>query len=295
MKMSRIDFELLTRQAMLNPDVAHLGPVVRKELLHYDILFSLERDGLLKSLVFQGGTSLRLCYGSQRYSEDLDFAGGREFSSDSLKDVKAVLEDYMGNRYGLEILVKEPPERKQELNHSKLRVDKWTISVITEPERRDIPKQRINIEICNIPAHSLETHQVRQNYPFMPDGYNNILIGVESPDEIMADKLLFLAATNNIRYRDIWDLSWLNGQGIRVRPDLVKAKINDYGVKDFRSSMDNIVERCFDIIESDEFRSQMYRFLPEDVFKNNIGGKGPREAIYRAVTGLYRDLERQMA
>ena len=51
-------------------------PVIQKELLHYDILFCLKQSGLLDGLVFQGGTSLRLCYGSNRYSEDLDFVGG---------------------------------------------------------------------------------------------------------------------------------------------------------------------------------------------------------------------------
>ena len=50
-------------------------PVIQKELLHYDILFYLKQSGLLNGLVFQGGTSLRLCYGSARYSEDLEKRG----------------------------------------------------------------------------------------------------------------------------------------------------------------------------------------------------------------------------
>lgn len=43
------------------------------------------REGFFSSLVFQGGTSLRLCHGSPRYSEDLDFAGGTSFDMDTLK------------------------------------------------------------------------------------------------------------------------------------------------------------------------------------------------------------------
>ena len=53
-----------------------MRPVIEKEILHYDILFCLDQAGLLKDLVFQGGTCLRLCYGANRFSEDLDFAGG---------------------------------------------------------------------------------------------------------------------------------------------------------------------------------------------------------------------------
>ena len=75
MKMTEVDFDALVDRAMRDPHVAHMGPVIRKELLHYDILFCLGRSGMLDNLVFQGGTSLRLCYGSRRYSEDLDFVG----------------------------------------------------------------------------------------------------------------------------------------------------------------------------------------------------------------------------
>ena len=81
MKMTEEDFEALVDRAMEAADTAHIRPVIQKELLHYDILFCLDQAGLLDDLVFQGGTSLRLCYGSHRYSEDLDFVGGRDFSS----------------------------------------------------------------------------------------------------------------------------------------------------------------------------------------------------------------------
>lgn len=60
---------------------SHMRAVVEKELLHYDLLFVLDRGGLLDNLTFQGGTALRLCYGSSRLSEDLDFLGGKDFSS----------------------------------------------------------------------------------------------------------------------------------------------------------------------------------------------------------------------
>ncbi len=70
----RVEFEVLVEEALRQTEFAHLRPVVEKELLHYDVLFCLSEAGLLKSLVFQGGTSLRLCYGANRFSEDLDFA-----------------------------------------------------------------------------------------------------------------------------------------------------------------------------------------------------------------------------
>ncbi len=63
-----------------NPTLAALKPVIEKELIHYDIFFLLQQKELiLTNMAFIGGTCLRLCYGSNRYSEDLDFHAGRDF------------------------------------------------------------------------------------------------------------------------------------------------------------------------------------------------------------------------
>ncbi|TGO02629.1 hypothetical protein PN36_21625 [Candidatus Thiomargarita nelsonii] len=78
--IEQTDFPLLVEQAMSLPGRANMRSVIEKELLHYDILFTLDRKGLLDKLTFQGGTSLRLCYGAPRFSEVLDFAGGRNFA-----------------------------------------------------------------------------------------------------------------------------------------------------------------------------------------------------------------------
>jgi predicted nucleotidyltransferase component of viral defense system len=107
------DFGLLVERAMSQSQGVNLRPVIEKELLHYDILFILDRHGLLDQLTFQGGTSLRLCYGATRFSEDLDFAGGRNFAGTVLKDMKSCLEHYIGKRYNLEVTVKEPHELRQ--------------------------------------------------------------------------------------------------------------------------------------------------------------------------------------
>lgn len=40
-----------------------LLPVVEKELLHYRILSAMQDGGFFGPIVFQGGTSLRLCHG----------------------------------------------------------------------------------------------------------------------------------------------------------------------------------------------------------------------------------------
>ncbi len=46
--IDRVDFEELTNLAMTNSGRTHMRPVIQKELLHYDILYSLDDAGLLE-------------------------------------------------------------------------------------------------------------------------------------------------------------------------------------------------------------------------------------------------------
>lgn len=217
MKTNREDFSHVVNLAMREGTASHLRTVIEKELLHYDILFALEREGFLNKLVFQGGTSLRLCYGGNRFSEDLDFAGGIDFSSKTLAEMKVCIEKYIGDRYGLEVNVKEPKQLKEDPKYAEIRVDKWQISVVTSPGRKDLPKQKIKLEVANIPSYTKEPLPIHVNYDFLPDGYSDTLILVETLNEVMADKIISLPATQRyVRHRDVWDLVWLLQQNARL-------------------------------------------------------------------------------
>lgn len=65
--------DLMTIADRLAAGENRLKDTILKEVLHADILMALQKSDLGKSLVFQGGTALRMCYGNQRYSENLDF------------------------------------------------------------------------------------------------------------------------------------------------------------------------------------------------------------------------------
>lgn len=139
--------------AMAGQGLDAMRPVVEKELLHYEIFNALDSEGLLKNLVFQKGTSLRLCRGSDRFSEDLDFAGGKTFTSDNVRKIKDCVTQRVGDRFGLDVTVLEPREAKQ---GQYVQVDKWTVSVETHPGRPDLLRQKIKLETANIPAYTRE-------------------------------------------------------------------------------------------------------------------------------------------
>lgn len=265
------NFNQLIERAMNTPGRAHMRPAIAKELLHYDILFCLDANGLLNKLTFQGGTSLRLCYGAPRFSEDLDFVGGREFATADLIEMKNCLGQYLGERYGLEISIKEPKEMASAPKYQDIKVDKWQIGITTSPERKDLPKQKIKIEVANVPAYSRVPLSLQQNYEFLPDGYGDTLIMTETLDEIMADKLILLVSCQRyIRYRDIWDLRWLKQQGAQINADYILAKISDYQENEYPGKLNNMIERLDEIIKSKDFKNEISRFLPSEVLERTL-------------------------
>ncbi|MDX2346188.1 MAG: nucleotidyl transferase AbiEii/AbiGii toxin family protein [Legionella sp.] len=265
------DFDVLVELAMKEEGYAHMRAVIEKELLHYDLLFALDKQGLLDQLTFQGGTSLRLCYGSARFSEDLDFAGGHDFTTSHLIDMKSCIETYIGGRYGLEVLVKEPREMSLEPKYQDIKVDKWQIAITTSPMRKDLPKQKIKIEVCNIPAYTTVPRALNINYDFLPDGYSDTLIMTESLDEIMADKLISLMNTTRyIRHRDIWDLRWLKQQGASINKKFIFSKIDDYKITDYPIKLNKMIKNISEIVHGESFYHELSRFIPLNVQERTL-------------------------
>ncbi|ECC1504593.1 nucleotidyl transferase AbiEii/AbiGii toxin family protein [Salmonella enterica subsp. houtenae] len=291
----QVEFDALVEEAIRQGDLANLRPVVEKELLHYDILFCLSEAGLLKSLTFQGGTSLRLCYSSNRFSEVLDFAGGPDFCSANLAQMKDCIEDYLGNRYGLEVTVKEPNELRAEPEYAEVKVDKWQISVTTAPERKDLPRQRIKIEVANIPAYTHTWRQLVRNYTVLPDGYSDTLIRVETLEEVMADKLVsFPATTNRIRYRDMWDLIWLKQQGATINANLVSQKLKDYKIDAFEKSLQARIDSLPNIIIEGNFHNEMKRFIPSSVYETSLEKEGFSSFLLDSLKDLLNQLRKEL-
>ena len=103
----------------------------------------MSRRSLLKKLTFIGGTCLRSCYGGVRLSEDLDFTGGGDFTRKSLSSMGKTLVDSLQDKYGLVVNVSEPIVDKNN-------VDTWKVKVETRPQQRQLPAQRIHIDIGGI-------------------------------------------------------------------------------------------------------------------------------------------------
>ena len=287
MTNDQANFNFLVERVLEENGDSGNKPVIEKELLHYDILFALDQAGMLDDVVFQEGTSLRLCYGSGRYSEDLNFAGGNNFNAKTLSKMKDVIEKYIGDRYGLEITVKEPKSLKEDPKYTELRIDKWQIAIVTAPEQKNIAKQMIKLEIANIPAHTKVPLPLKMNYEFLPDGYRDTLIYVESLEEIMADKIISLRATQKyVRHRDIWDLMWLQQEGATINKGLIEKKVIDYKIEGFIDMLDARMASIEGIVNGSDFDQEMKRFLSQEAYGRTLGKEKFREFLISNIVGL---------
>lgn len=264
-------FDQLVTQAIKNQGkLAPLRVVVEKELLHHDILREMSEAGLLGNLTFIGGTCLRACYGSNRLSEDLDFTGGQNFNCAMLKDLSHTLISRLHKKYGLDIVVSEPTRETGN-------VDTWKIKVTTRPEQKNLPLQRINIDICAIASYDIHPVMLRNHYN-VDMGTSGLIIRAESRQEILADKFIALALRpNRLKNRDLWDIIWLKQQNINTPVDLVSKKIVDrgYSTTKFRALLEQRKQYLKDSPDAySDFVWEMKRFLQPQVVANTVENAG---------------------
>ena len=275
-------FERLVRQAMqATPELASLRAVVEKELLHHDILREMNAAGLLVGLTFIGGTCLRACYGSDRLSEDLDFTGGEDFTRATLGNLADTLVNKLETKYGLQVQVVEPVKES-------LGVDTWKMSVITHPERNDLPSQRIHIDICAVPSRDRRPMMLRNLYG-VDMGTSGLIIQAQSREEILADKMLALAfRPNRIKNRDLWDIAWLKRQGVELPLAIMHQKISDRRKRfdEFETLLlDRTGRMSSDRSMRVDFVKEIERFLPSKVVSETVAATEFWEYLTNLVQG----------
>ena len=244
-------------------DYAPLRTVVEKEILHHEILRVMSEAGFLQELTFMGGTCLRDCYGSERLSEDLDFTGGFEFSKEEISEFGSAIKSAILKKYGFGVEVTEP---KKETGN----VDTWKIKVVTKPERKDFPAQRINIDISRLPSRDRKVQFVR-NFYGVDLGTGGMPIFAESLEEILCDKLIaFARRPNRVKNRDLWDIFWLSSRNVAMNKKLLFQKLDDRKIElpDFKMLFKNRVEEIKTL--QDDFLNEMRRFLVPGAFNKNF-------------------------
>lgn len=285
-------FDELVDTALKNKqELAPLRVVVEKELLHHDILRVLSGAGVLNQLTFIGGTCLRTCYGSSRLSEDLDFTGGADFTREQLAAMSAILVESLKAKYGLEVSITDPV--REEGN-----VDTWKLKVQTRAGRKDLPAQRINIDVCAIPSYQARPMALLNPYG-VEMGTSGLILRAQSLEEIFADKLVaFALRPNRLKNRDLWDIAWLHQQQIKPAFELIKAKLNDHHAQTPKY-LGAFSERTASLKNepaiANEFRKEMSRFLPNEIVKETVNSESFWEYLSNLMVGYHQQLIKTLA
>ena len=257
-------FELIVDNVIKqNKDYPSLRTVVEKEILHRDILTSMNNLGVLRDLTFMGGTCLRDCYFSPRLSEDLDFTGGFNFSKNTMKDLGNELSKDIHEKYNMNVSVTEP---EKETGNT----ETWKIKIITKPERPDFPSQKINIDVCMLPSYERKVNMLKDFYS-IDTGTENILLYSESLEEIFIDKLIaFARRPNRLKNRDLWDIHWLSQKNVSFEKELLNNKLNDRKID--KDNFTSIFTKRITEIESlqKDFLFEMKRFLVPSAFTQSF-------------------------
>ena len=240
-----------------------------KEAIHLHLLSAMSDAGILRHAVFQGGTALRLCYGGDRYSEDLDFVCGKAgsyFTDVEFKElIEAALETTkktLNRDFGIaadRISLKKPPHPDL-VKLEPITVAAWQIIVPIEATPR-APRSLIKIEFANVPAYETKPMPVRATPDLVQ--VQDVILTVETPNELLADKAVALTAREVLKFRDVWDVWFLqNKLDANVDREVVQKKFADYGTSDMETKAEKRLAELSSEATPNAFLSEMKRFLP---------------------------------
>lgn len=184
-----------------------------QEHLQKAVLAALSRHNAFRHIVFQGGTALRLFYNNPRFSEDLDFVLHPAHTTFDLTELLNMLPGFLTPLYPF---LDRITTRLQKQDTTLQRGVLHTTS--------NNPQQaiRLHIELAMVPSHQ-HTQKILSFPPLHP------AVRIETPTEILADKLLALGCREYIKGRDLWDIYFLCTEHHLIAPwELVWKKTHDY-------------------------------------------------------------------
>ncbi len=185
-----------------------------KDYLQEIALLSLSRN-TKNELVFKGGTCMYKFYNLDRFSEDIDFSAVKEINTDLL--LKRVSDDL--NLFGMET----------EIINKKDIADSVLASLrINGPLYKRTAQSACRIQIdINLKSEVLFTLKLLFSSLY-PDVAGFSILCMEEK-EILAEKVR--AIMTRTRARDVYDLWFLLGRGIKADFNLIRKKLEHYGLK----------------------------------------------------------------
>jgi len=207
--------------------------VIREsEVLQLLILHSLYSQRKSREIIFQGGTALRWCYNSGRFSEDLDFITplGREDLLSIMTGISPMVERGMVAHFGpgkLDVNYRDEkrtgyhvvdfrfiPQNMRRKVYVKVEFEELKEGFVPDNEKVILGmlpsvRQLINEGVFKLPV-------------------STCILVVETPEEILSDKVRALLERRYIKGRDLYDLWFLVRSGVKCNVSVLERKFLMY-------------------------------------------------------------------
>jgi len=240
-----------------------------REIMQEIALAGLQRAGFFEKAAFYGGTALRIFYGLNRFSEDLDFSlleVNPDFSLD--KYLNAILTEFKS--LGMEVSIKEKQKtNKNNIESAFLKSETiWRELVLEDVLPQNGLTQKANIkiklEVDTIPPLGFETEEKLLLRPF------SFYVRCFSISDLFAGKmhaLLFRKWGNNVKGRDWFDMEWYikKGTPLNLKHFVLRAKDSGDWTNE-NITQDELLELLntkIDNVDFNRIKADISRFIPD--------------------------------
>lgn len=195
-----------------------------REITQEVILAALGRTNFFKHAAFQGGTCLRIFYGLNRFSEDMDFILKEPNPNFELKPYLHALTDEL-KAYGYNIEVADRSRMGIAVRKAFLKDDSIGKVLRLNYGRQTGPlrKIRIKFEVDTNPPLDSECEIKYHDFPFVSS------VVVQDKACLFAGKAHALLCRKYIKGRDWYDFLWYTSQGARINYQFLTAALNQQG------------------------------------------------------------------
>jgi predicted nucleotidyltransferase component of viral defense system len=202
-----------------------------KEIIQEIVLCGLSRAGFFKKAAFYGGTALRIFYGLDRFSEDLDFSLIKADPDFNLSEYFQVLESEV-RAFGLNVEITQKAKTKQSnirsafvkgntLEHFLLFYDDADEGGIAKSETIKI---KLEIDVNPPDFASFE-----RKYRLLPSPYEVNMYDMPSLFAGKIHAVLARAWKSRVKGRDLYDYVFYLSQGTKVNLRHLQQRLIDSG------------------------------------------------------------------
>lgn len=242
-----------------------------KEIIQEIALSGLSRGGFFEKAAFYGGTCLRIFYGLNRFSEDLDFALIEKDPNFRLNDYFPILEKEF-DAYGIKLSVEEKKKIfDSEIQSAFLKGNTLTLMMSFFPKSEDTKKiisnQRLKIKF-EVDTENPEGGKIESKFRMLPSLYE-----VKTFDEstLFAGKIHAIICRNyksHVKGRDYYDYLFYIGKGSCFNLHYLENKLKKTGVLTDNEKL--TLDKTKELLK-ERFETVDYESAKEDVsnFINN--------------------------